>query len=71
MLPDTNQLFDRNLSTMSNNMVLVREATISAPRFIYSYDYIPYYDLDAALLAAGFSRVYDVGSVHGYLVWRV
>lgn len=71
VLPDTIQLFDRNLSTMSNNMVLVREATISAPRFIYSYDYIPYYDLDAALLAVDFSRIYDVGSVHGYLVWRV
>lgn len=66
--PDTIQLFERNLSTMSNNMVLVREETIRAPRYLYSYDYIPYYDLDGALLATGFSRVYDVGSVRGYLV---
>lgn len=70
MRPDTIQLFERNLSTMSNNLVLVREKTIIAPRFIYSYDFIPYYDLDAALLAAGFSRVYDIGSVQGYLVRR-
>jgi hypothetical protein len=56
----------RNFSAMKSDLVLVREEVIKDPVYISSYVYIPYYDIDGTLMAQGYSRVFDIGTVRGY-----
>lgn len=63
----TFDIFQRNMTALKENLVLVRKDVVRPPLYLFSYKFLPYYDLDGALSERGFSQVYDCGSTQGYI----
>ena len=62
-----NEIAERDIASMSGDLVLVRDTILRDPFMFFSSTYKLDYNLDDAMNAAGFRRIYDSGSVYAYL----